>query len=161
MTRESTTSPRQQSIAVRTAADKREREAIDGWLAGHAGVEIVEFAPKDDDDLDDALCGGRFDRVLFADLEALLATIWKGHARVDIWDAAGVRIELAQAPSASDGAGDGKDDPSWRVFVSRTYASLTLWRRRQRRRQITAAAILSALALAAMWVLFSFVPSGN
>ncbi len=134
------------SWAVRSAANDGEARALARVFDSHPSSGVVYFAPKDDDALDDDLCAGRFQRVVFARLDALLSAIWTGHAHFDQWIAAGVQIELADPPSDAN--------PSWLEFVTATYDSLARWRQKQRRRQITAAIILSCLALAALAVLF-------
>jgi hypothetical protein len=135
--------------AVRLATNDEEQRALDDYLDRHGPAHVVEFAAKDDDDLDAELCAGRFDRVVFADLNALLSAIWKDHAHVDRWVDAGVSIELATPPPG--------DSSAWQAGVLHMFASLTRWRRQQRRRQIIAAVILSALALVALAVLFYLV----
>lgn len=106
----------------------------------------VEFLPRNDEDLDADLCAGRFSHVVFADLNALLTMVWKSQAQVGRWIDAGVRIELARQP------GSGNDD-AWLPVVVATCDSLSRWRRVQRVRKLVAAAVLSALALAAAAVL--------
>ncbi len=138
------------SCAVRSAANDDEARALERYFDRHPSTEVVHFAPKDADALDDDLCAGRFPRVVFARLDALLTAIWTGHAHLDQWIAAGVQIELADPPSDAN--------PPWLEFVTTTYDSLARWRRKQRRREIIAAIILSILALAALAVLFLLAP---
>jgi hypothetical protein len=138
------------SWAVRSAANDDEARALDRYFNSHRPTGVVYFAPKDADALDDDLCAGRFQRVVFARLDALLTAIWTGHAHLDQWIAAGVQIELADPPSDAN--------PAWLEFVTTACDSLTRWRQKQRRRQIIAAIILSSLALAALAVLFLLVP---
>ena len=132
--------------AVRQAANEDEKRTLDEYLDRQHLGDVVEYSPGKDHELDAQLCSGRFERVIFAGLDALLIAIWKGGAHLDQWAEAGVRIELA-VPLG--------DDP-W-TLIDRVYDSLTRWRDRQRRRQIIAATILSALALLAMCVLFFLV----
>jgi hypothetical protein len=136
--------------AARVSHDASQSAALDAYLArtGSAGAE--RFLPKDDDDLNHALCERRFDRVVFADLDALLEAIWKGEAELDRWNEAGIQIDLVCPPT--------RDEDAWRPFASITYDSLVRWRKAQRRRQIVAGTILSAIALAAMAVLFCLIP---
>ncbi len=104
--------------AVRSAANDDEARALNRYFNSHPSTGVVYFAPKDADALDDDLCAGRFQRVVFARLDALLTAIWTGHAHLDRWIAAGVQIELADPPSEAI--------PSWLEFVTATYASLAL-----------------------------------
>lgn len=136
--------------AMRLAASREEERALAHFLEAHASADVVEFDPKDDDRMDDALCSGRFECAIFSGLDALLTAVWEGHAHVDRWLDAGVRIELASCPI--------EDAAACRTVVAGVYESLARWRRRQRRRQIIAAAILSGLALAALAVLFQVMP---
>jgi hypothetical protein len=103
---------------------------------------MVDRSAKDDG-LDGEVCSGRFERVVFADLDALLTAIWDDHVHIDRWLAAGVRLELAEPPADVDGA-------AWRTLVVQVCASLSRWRIRQRRRRIIAATILSIVTLAAL-----------
>ena len=132
--------------AVRKPSNGDEDRILSEFLRRYRASEVVEFAPKDDDDLDVALCSGRFDCVVFANLDAVLSAIWKGHARVDRWVEAGVRIELADLANG--------DPASSQPFVTAMYESLARWRKGQRRRQVIAAIVLSILALLAIAVLF-------
>lgn len=111
---------------------------------------MVRFEPKDDDQMNEALSSGRHDRAVFANLDGLLEAIWSGHAKVDQWRRAGVRIEFASAPCS--------DPAVWQALVEQTCDSYERWCRRRRRRQVVTACILSALALAATAVLFLLIP---
>jgi len=132
-----------QNCAFRQASDKAEQRLLTAYFERHGVTGAVEFARIDDDRLDAALCAGQYERVIFANLDALLEAIWKGYARPDRWVKAEVRIEFA----------DGTDPDRTRDFVLGMYDSLSRWRQANRRRQIVAAAILSAIALAAMMLL--------
>lgn len=153
MTRESGAALKPGLIAVRRGDSPAECAALKSYLKSACSNEVEYFDSKDNSDLNDTLCSGRFDRAVFFDLSALLSAIWTGHAKIDCWMDAGVRIELVQPP-------DG-DAESWRTYVDATFASYTLWCRRQRRNQIVAACVLSALALAAVILLFALVPAPN
>lgn len=135
--------------AFRTPADSHEREVLASYLGEADSKMLVEFAPKDDDELDAELCAGRLRRVVFPNVGALLTMIWKDQARLDCWIEAGVRIELAEPPP-------GHAD-SWQPFVLAAYRSLSAWRRAERRRKIIAGIVLSILALAAASILFWLV----
>ncbi|MBN2563859.1 MAG: hypothetical protein JXQ75_23335 [Phycisphaerae bacterium] len=132
------------------AADDDEQRALAAYLDEQHLSNVAEFAPKDDEDLDAELCAGRFDRVVFAGLDALLTAVWKGHARIDRWAAAGVRIELATQ--------ENEECSDWQSFVTKMYDSLARWRKAHRKRQIVAATLLSTLALIALAVLLFLTP---
>ena len=90
---------------------------------------------------------------MFADLDALLEMLWKNHADIGRWAAAGVRVELAE-PRTEDLLSD-------HPLVKTAYTSLARWRARERRRKVIAGLIFSALALLALAILFYFVPAAN
>jgi len=138
-TQPSPTAPR---CAVRQAETDAGRRAIAAHLSRHGLAATTEFAPKDDDELDLALSSGRFDVVVFHDLDAALNMLWKEKAAFDRWQAAGVRVELAQAP---EGRSEGL--LAELAAVGRSHAR---WRRRQARREIVAGAVLSGGALLAL-----------
>lgn len=129
--------------AARRASDSSERDALAHYLSAHPGAEPAWFEVKDDDELNGALSAGRYTTVLFADLDALWEMIWKHHADLDRWDAAGVTIELARSPIT----------PDWRALVREAHASLQRHRVNQSRRQTIAATILSLVAVATLAVL--------
>jgi hypothetical protein len=132
--------------AVRAASDPDEERSLAAFWARTGRRTVVQFAPRDDEDLDLALCAGRFGCVLFADLNALLTMVWKSQAQVNRWIEAGVRIELAEPPPAGN-------DGSWVPVVEAVCDSLCRWRRAQRVRKLVAAVVLSVLALAAAAIL--------
>lgn len=138
------------ACAMREGRTDAERAALARYLDATPGASVKRFSPRDDDELGRALCEGGYGRVVFATLDAFLETMWKGHADVDRWAAAGVRIEIADAPAADDAALD--------ALLRTAATSYARWRREQRRRQTIAAAILSVAVLVAMAVLFLLVP---
>jgi len=130
--------------AVRDTENAEQQAALDRRLAAHTEWHVQRFAPKDDDALNDALSVGRFDLALFADLDALLTTVWKGYGDLDRWWAAGVKIVLADPP----------DDAAWLEHAMATLASYRQYGARRRRREIIAAIALSICALLALAALF-------
>jgi hypothetical protein len=140
------TAPGQQAgpivCVVRASNDVGEARALAAYLGRDHRHIIVERSAKDDD-LDGEVCAGRFERVVFADLDALLTAMWDGHVHLDRWCQAGVRLELTSPPP-------NMDHDHWRAIVAQTSASLARWRKEQRRRRIIAGTILSVLALAAL-----------
>jgi hypothetical protein len=127
---------------VRATNDAREEHALAAYVARIERPIMVDRSAKDDD-LDGEVCSGRFERVVFADLDALLTAVWDDHVHIDRWLAAGVRLELASPPADVNGA-------AWRTLVVQVCTSLSRWRLRQRRRRIIAATILSIVTLAAL-----------
>ena len=140
--------PRPELWAVHEPATAEARLAVDGYLA-QARTNATRFAAKDDDELNTGACAGRFTHVLYPDLDSLLMAIWKGDADVRQWLEKGVDLHLAVPPAAAE----------WRGFVVAMCASLERWRIGQRRRQIIAGVILSALALAASTAIVLLTPA--
>lgn len=140
------------SCAVRMPREPKDAAVLENYLTQHGIKDAVRYLPKDDDELNQALCAGRHRCVIFLDLAALFEPVWKELAELDRWRAAGVEIELARPPEGDAGA--------WRASVAEVCASLTLWRRAERRRKIVAATLLSALAIASVAALLWLVPPG-
>lgn len=136
--------------AVRLSTREAEQRAIDQYLEANGVTEVARFPPRDDHELNEAICSGRFGRVIFSDLDALLTVVWKGHAELDRWGETGVRIELVESGPI--------DSAHWLDLIQSCYKSLVRWRRQQRRRQVIAAVILSVLGLLSMLVLFLLIP---
>ncbi|QDV90999.1 hypothetical protein RAS2_20880 [Phycisphaerae bacterium RAS2] len=127
-------------LAARRASDAAGQDALLRYLSMRSEGEPAWFEIKDDDELNSELSTGRFATVLFADLDALWEMVWKNHADMDRWDAAGVKIELARSPSASE----------WQALIRDAHASLLRHRAKQSRRQTIAATILSLVAVASL-----------
>jgi hypothetical protein len=140
------TEPGQQAgptvCVVRASDDVGEARALAAYIGREKRHIIVERSAKDDD-LDGEVCSGRFERVVFADLDALLTAMWDGHVHVQQWCDAGARLELISPPASTD-------HDFWHAIVAQASASLARWRKEQRRRRIIAGTILSILALAAL-----------
>ncbi len=136
--------------AIRAADNAEDRRAIENYVRENGITEDVEFAPKDDDEMSTEILSGRFERAVFANLEALLAAIWNGDAEWNRWVSQGIKVELATPPTGSEN--------TWHAFVSTMFESLSRYRHHKRRRQIVASIILSIVALGAMFVLFYLIP---
>lgn len=142
------TMQRESGIAVRVPDDAANRQKITAYLQFQGLDSAKRFAEKDDDELNAAILAGDYKQVIFANLDELLITIWKGETQWDRWRSSGIEVILVNPPDAAD----------WLSVVDAAYASLHGWRSIRRRRQIIAAVILSIIALAAMFVLFYWVP---
>lgn len=134
--------------AVRLPDSPVQPSALRRFVSEVGLTDTVEFLPKDDDELNQLACSGRFHTIVFASLSDLLTAIWKGDADWSAWRRADIRIELAEVPEPA-----GAD---WRRFVNEMYASFETWRKADRHRTIIAAAILSLLALLAAACLLWF-----
>lgn len=138
------------SCAVRLPPRSGEERTMEAALGPDTWSASTKFLPKDDDELNSALCAGRFQRVVFADLDSLLEMLWKDEFEPAKWMDAGVHVELLSPPPGAK--------QSWHETVLEAHRSLSRWRAQQRKRQIVAAVLLSAVALAAMAVLFWLIP---
>lgn len=136
------------SCAVRIPDDSEKRRRVESLLKSGEFGPIKHYAAKDDDELNAAIEAGLHNRVIFADLDELLVSIWKGETQWDRWRALGVDVIIAQSPPAAD----------WLKILDETFTSLQLWRSARRRRLQIAAMILSLIALIAMTVLFCLIP---
>ncbi len=136
--------------AVRLPENKADLPLIEEYLEGQGMADARTYLPKDDDDLDRDILAGHIDHVVYPSLDALLTAIWKGDAQIDAWSKRDIRIEIADAP-----AGESCDTLA---YVKRMYESLKQWRRGHERRQVVASAVLSILGLAALAILFGFLP---
>ncbi|OWY71251.1 hypothetical protein B7486_11685 [cyanobacterium TDX16] len=142
------TMQREPGIAARLPDDAANRQKITAYLHSQGLDSAKRFAEKDDDELNAAIVAGDYKQVIFANLDELLVTIWKGETQWDRWRSSGIEVILVNPPAA----------PDWLSVVDAAYASISAWRSIRRRRQIIAAVILSVIALAAMFVLFYWVP---
>ena len=121
-----------------------DREAMEAFLRSKGITNPRRFAAKDDDELNDAVRDGRIRHVVFVKLDDLLEAIWIGHVQYHRWIEFGTLVELVEPPPEAN---------DWPQFVQTMAISLANHRRRKRRGQTIAAAVLSLLALAAIWVL--------
>lgn len=144
MTHSDQTEP--ERLAVLTACSEAGRHAIDESLAKLGGRAAQHFTSTDCDKLNDAVCGGEFNCVLFADMETLLTGIWEGDIHLQTWLQRGIRIEFADTAFG--------DSCSSQAALGAFYRSVAKWRADQRRRKLIAASILSLAALLCLAVFF-------
>ncbi|MGD8450925.1 MAG: hypothetical protein PVJ57_03830 [Phycisphaerae bacterium] len=107
-----------------------------------AGAAVRWCAPRDVDEVDRAAREKSASRVIFTQTDVLLGGLWSGTLAVDEWPAGAVRVEVLHPAGAVPAA-----------FVADLVADWGRHRRAQRRRQAVAGVILSAVALAAAFVL--------
>ena len=136
--------------AVRAGENEAETRAIAAFLEARGREDVTHYLPKDDDDLTRDLCAGKYDVVVFAGLDALMAMTWKGEAEMERWREVGVEITFAE--SAVVERMDAAD------VMHRVGSSLEAWRQGRRRRQTVAAVLLSVIALVAAGVLMFLIP---
>lgn len=101
------------------------------------------YAPRDLNDLDEAVCKGRVRRVVFPHWADLLIAIWNEEIAYETWlAAAGVQVDFGVSPG-----------PAPQAYAQALSQSWADWRRLQRRRQAVAGVLLSAIALVTAFVL--------
>jgi hypothetical protein len=144
--------PTQRRWAVRRPSDDAGARALAEHLAQRGGQEVRYFEAYDDDRLNRELCSGRYEGVLFADLDALCQGVWKGHAQLDRWLAAGVQIEICD-PSLAP--------VDLQHVIQAVHASWRDWQRAQRGRQVAAAVVLCLMAVAAMAAMVWLIPAAG
>lgn len=135
------------------------RDAFRNHVRRQFSPEAHFFHPKDQDELNDSLRNGRFDRVIFGSQEDLLNMIWNGHGDVGAWGERGVELVVSRSdastaeslPQTEVGEGDA-------VRLIDMAKCFERWSAAQRRRQVIAATILSLIAIAALTVLFTLKP---
>lgn len=138
-----------QACAVRKPDDARKLVQVESFIREAGTSSLKWYLSKDDDELNAAICTGAHSRVVFADLDELLITIWKAETNWHDWRKANVRIELAMQPANPE---------NWVSLVDEMYSSLLKWRNQRRKRLIVAGAILSIIALWAMSILLFLIP---
>jgi hypothetical protein len=138
--------------ALREPETSAQKRLVADHLARHTGRELVRFPGYHDDRLDAQVREGRFQGVIFADLDAVLTPIWKGALQLGAWLDAGVEIEIADRPSGGE---------QLRALLRQVDESYAGFQRRHRQRQIIAGVVLSALVLAAMVALIWVIPGAG
>lgn len=113
---------------------------MQAYLQAEGLTDARWFATHDADDVDEAVRDGQVDRVVFTDLAALLDAIWDEEIQFDRWQSAGVVVSFVTPPEPE-------------TTASAVYESWRVWHRRQRRRRAIAGAVLTAVALAAGFLL--------
>lgn len=118
------------------AAKMREYLAADGLDAAKW------LAPRDVDDVDEAVRKGEIRRVVFTDLGALLDAMWDEEIQFGEWLSAGVEVSFVDTPT------EGPIAPDTSIAAA-VFESWRSWRGYQRRRRVVAGLILSVVALLA------------
>lgn len=135
--------------ALREPETKSQRAAVEVYLSGETAPQVARFAPYHDDRLNAQVLDGRFNRVIFADLDALLTGVWKGYLHLDEWLKAGVQLEILDSPVPPD---------QLRKVLAGTYQSYVRYQQMHRRRRTFAAIVLGLLTLAAMASMIWLIP---
>jgi hypothetical protein len=118
---------------------------------GHRDVRW--FAPRDLNDVEDAIEAGRIACVVFVRFEDFLTALWDEELAFERWLSAGVRVGFVHPPDVAPAGVVHADnealDDADTALAAAVDANWRRWRRARRRRTIVAGLILSALALAA------------
>ncbi len=128
-------------IAVLAAGDEAGERAIERRLQQLTG-EPTFYGASDCDRLNDAACTGEFASVLIADMNTLIIGVLDGDFDLDAWLQIGVQIKLADPALA----GTDETDTVLPMF----YRSVSEWRRKQRRRKLIFASILTLATLVSL-----------
>jgi hypothetical protein len=139
--------------AIRHAGTGLRLDQIERFAASLGYDSTDCFAPRDDDQLDARVGAGRYDCVIFATVDDLLDTMWRGRVHLDRWREQGVRVELADPGGARHA--------DWRVWIDEIERSLAGYRAAQQKREVLAGVLLSVIALLAVAVLYWLNPVGH
>jgi peptidoglycan/LPS O-acetylase OafA/YrhL len=132
---------RAEGVAVVCDRQGQDAAAVAAYLQGQGVADAVWYAPRDADQVDEAVRAGTVGRVVFPAWSDFLLVLWDDVLTPEAWPAAGVSVELV--------GGDGT--------AATVLAEWQRWRRRQRRRRAWAGLVLSGLAVAAACVLLALV----
>lgn len=130
-----------ETVAIVGDPARREESVARTILAGDVAA-VRWFSPRDVDEVDAAARRGELRRVLFLQLDDLLEAVWQGEIDLIAWRARGVHVTYAEPRDG--GAPD---------FVTVLADNWQRWEARHRRRQIVAGLVLSAIAIAAAFLL--------
>lgn len=97
--------------------------------------------------LDKDVRAGRIQRVVFPDVASLFEAIWDEEIVFDAWLQCGVQLDFVVQPEC---------DPV--SIVEQVHGHWRIWKRRYRRRQAIAGAIISAIVLALCFLINAVVP---
>lgn len=128
------------AVAIVGRQEDAAATSVDELLPPDAAVRW--YAPRDLDDVDRAARDGSVSRVVFAQPDVLLTALWSGELAIEEWPADTARVDVLHSAGTVPAA-----------FIADLAASWARHRRVQRRRQAIAGVILSAVALAAAFVL--------
>lgn len=126
--------------AVVCAKDGPHAAAMSDFLRSHDMTKVEWFAPRDVDEVDQAVCAGRVRQVVFPNMSGLFDAIWDEDIRFDRWLSAGVDVLFVDLPPAN-------------ATATAVFTSWRTWSQRYRRRRTIAGAVLSIIALVAGFVL--------
>lgn len=124
------------------------RAEVERALTQRGASNIHWFEAKDDDELNQQALQGKFDCIVYEKRELLLTAIWKGDVDWRQWKQYGIRVEIVEECAS----------PDWPSMIDSVEVSYRSWRRGERRRQITAAILLSVAGLVALLTILQATP---
>ncbi|MCK4340701.1 MAG: hypothetical protein KAY37_03125 [Phycisphaerae bacterium] len=129
-------------VAVVCDRDGGDAPAMEAFLTAQGLADAEWFAPRDVDEVDQAVCTGRVRRVVFPTETQLLEALWNNEIAFEHWLASDLRLEFVKMC-----------EPTSAAHVEAVFESWRRWQRRHRRRQFVAGIILSIVAIVAAFVL--------
>jgi hypothetical protein len=134
--------PESEGVAVLCDPQGRAAPLVDAYLRASGVTGATWYAPPDVDDMEHAVRAGKVQRIVFPETTAFLAPLWDEVLTPETWQTLGVRVEFARS-----------DDALTPAQLAGVVTSWQRWRRRRHRQRAIAGLILSAVAIAAAWVL--------
>jgi hypothetical protein len=135
------TPARSQGVAVVCDRHSEHAALVEEYLREQGVADAEWYLPRDVDEVDQALRAGQVRHVIFPTLDDFLAALWDEPLTLENWLAPSVSIELARPSGPTDAARAAALIASWRSY-----------RERRRRAQAVAGVLLSAVAVAAAFV---------
>jgi hypothetical protein len=131
-------------MTVAVVGDRQSPHAarVQAYLQANGVSDATWYAPRNVDDVEQALRAGEVQRVVFPQTADFLELLWDELLTPEVWQTPGLRVEFAGP--------DGALLPEQIAGILETWGT---WRRRRRRQRAVAGLLLSALAIAAAWIL--------
>jgi len=130
------------SVAVVCDVGSAAAAAMQAFLRAEAIEDALWYAPREVDEVDRAVQAGTVGRVIFPRPADLLTPLWNHELALDDWWARGVQVDFVEPP-----------EPAPVALLQTVAHHWSEWRRHHRRRQALAGVLLSAVALAAAFLL--------
>jgi len=139
---------RTDAVAVLAEKQGQAAENVRAYLDAQSLAPAHWYHPTDLDHLDEAVRWGRIHRVVFPELPTLLMGIWDGRITFEHWLSNGIRLDFVSLPAAASES-----------LIRLIFESWRSWRRRHRRRQAIAGAILSAIIILTVFLFVTWLSS--